>query len=69
MFTNEFKSLQQEHPLQQRIHALSYVRICVAKVYTNGLSCIAVGGVAMIYNNVYTSVGKPRVEVLQNSNV
>ena len=45
-------------PLQQRIIALAKVHISVGRAYTNGLVCVAVGGVARVYNNIYASVGK-----------
>ena len=44
-------------PLQQHMVVLPNVHINVAKVYTNGVVCVAVGGVAKAYSNIYTSVG------------
>ena len=56
-------------PLLQHMDALLYVRICVGKVYTNGLICVAVGGVVRVYNDIYTSIGKQCQEALQDSNI
>jgi hypothetical protein len=56
-------------PLQQRIDALPNVHIRVARVYTNGLLCVAVGAVARVYNNAYTCVGKWHEKALLDSNV
>jgi hypothetical protein len=53
-------ALQQDPPFQQRIDALPNVHISVGKVYTNGLVCVAVGGVARLYNNTKTCVGNWR---------
>ena len=56
------------HPLLQRIYALLKVYICVAKVYTNALLCIARSGVAKVYCNTYICVGNTYKYTLQLCN-
>jgi hypothetical protein len=56
------------HPLLQRIYALLKVYICVGKVYTNALLCVARSGVARVYCNTYICVGNTYKYTLQLCN-